>query len=73
MSMKLDRRKYELKKRAERQDETRQRIVEATVALHEELGPAQTSISAIFPAYYDVRQIASSIVHVGRPSAPARP
>jgi AcrR family transcriptional regulator len=47
MSMKLDPRKYELKKRAERQDETRQRIVEATVALHEELGPAQTSISAI--------------------------
>ena len=45
--MKSNRRKYELKKRAERQDETRQRIVEATVALHEQLGPAQTSISAI--------------------------
>ena len=45
--MKSNRRKYELKKRAERQDETRQRIVEATVALHEELGPAQTSISKI--------------------------
>ena len=40
-------RKYELKKRAERQDETRLRIVEAAVALHEQFGPAQTSISAI--------------------------
>jgi AcrR family transcriptional regulator len=40
-------RKYELKRRAERQAETRRRIVEATVALHTSLGPAQTSISAI--------------------------
>lgn len=40
-------RKYELKSRAERQQETRQRIVAATVELHEELGPARTSISAI--------------------------
>jgi len=40
-------RKYELKKRAERQAETRQRIVEAAVALHSTLGPAQTSFSAI--------------------------
>lgn len=40
-------RKYELNKRAERQDATRQRIVEATVSLHEEIGPARTSISAI--------------------------
>jgi AcrR family transcriptional regulator len=39
--------KYELKKRAERMNETRQRIVEATMALHTELGPARTSISAI--------------------------
>ncbi|MGD9712183.1 MAG: TetR/AcrR family transcriptional regulator [Thermomicrobiales bacterium] len=45
--MKSTKRKYELKKRAERQDETRQRIVEAAVALHEQLGPSQTSISAI--------------------------
>ena len=37
--MKSMTRKYELKKRAERQDETRQRIVEAAVALHEQLGP----------------------------------
>jgi AcrR family transcriptional regulator len=40
-------RKYELRKRAERQQETRQRIVEAAVALHSELGPARTSVSAI--------------------------
>jgi AcrR family transcriptional regulator len=40
-------RKYELRKRAERQEATRQRIVEAAVELHEELGPARTSISAI--------------------------
>lgn len=40
-------RKYELRKRAERQRETRRRIVEATVALHESLGPLAASISAI--------------------------
>jgi AcrR family transcriptional regulator len=40
-------RKYTLKRRAERQEATRNRIVEATVALHEELGPRDTTISAI--------------------------
>jgi AcrR family transcriptional regulator len=40
-------RKYELKQRALSQAETRQRIVDATVALHRELGPARTTISAI--------------------------
>ncbi|HEX5632048.1 MAG TPA: helix-turn-helix domain-containing protein [Gemmatimonadales bacterium] len=40
-------RKYEQKRRAELQGETRQRIVEAMVALHRELGPARTTISAI--------------------------
>jgi AcrR family transcriptional regulator len=40
-------RKYELKARAERQAETRQRIVEAAVRLHTTVGPAATSISAI--------------------------
>src|SRR5919108_1330126 len=40
-------RKYQLKKRAERQEETRRRIVEAAVELHETLGPARTSVSAI--------------------------
>jgi AcrR family transcriptional regulator len=40
-------RKYEMKQRAERQAETRQRIVEAVVSLHREIGPARTTISAI--------------------------
>ncbi len=40
-------RKYELKRRAERLAETRERIVEATVGLHTSVGPAQTTISAI--------------------------
>ena len=40
-------RKYELKKRAERQAGTRRRIVEATVGLHTSIGPSQTSIAAI--------------------------
>jgi AcrR family transcriptional regulator len=39
--------KYELRKRAEREAETRQRIVEAAVDLHTELGPGQTSILAV--------------------------
>ena len=43
----LKARKYELRQRAERQAETRQRIVEAIVALHREVGPARTTISAI--------------------------
>jgi AcrR family transcriptional regulator len=40
-------RTYELKQRARRQEETRQRIVDATVALHGSVGPAHTTISAI--------------------------
>ena len=40
-------RKYELKERARRQAETRQRIVEAAVDLHTSVGPARTTISAI--------------------------
>lgn len=40
-------RKYEQKRRAEQQSETRLRIVEAIVALHREVGPARTTISAI--------------------------
>lgn len=40
-------RKYELKRRAERQAETRSRIVDATVELHTTVGPARTTISAI--------------------------
>ena len=40
-------RKYELKERALRQKETRQRIVEAAVGLHTSVGPARTTISGI--------------------------
>jgi len=40
-------RKYELKRRAERQEQTRARIVEAAIALHSEVGPTRTTISAI--------------------------
>lgn len=40
-------RKYEMKRRARRQEETRRRIIEATVAMHEAVGPARTTVSAI--------------------------
>jgi AcrR family transcriptional regulator len=40
-------RTYELKRRAERQQETRRRIVEAAVELHGTLGPSLTTVSAI--------------------------
>ena len=40
-------RKYELKKRAERQAETRQRIVDAAIKLHRTKGPARTTFSDI--------------------------
>jgi len=40
-------RPYRMTRRAELEDETRLRITESTVALHEELGPARTSISAV--------------------------
>lgn len=42
-----NKRKYEMKKRAERHRETRRRIVEATVELHRTLGPANTTVSEI--------------------------
>ena len=40
-------RPYQLKQRAERQLETRQRIVEATIELHQTIGPAATTITQI--------------------------
>lgn len=40
-------RPYRMRQRAASQEETRQKIVEATMQLHEELGPRNTSISAI--------------------------
>jgi AcrR family transcriptional regulator len=40
-------RPYRMKRRAELEEETRRRITESAVALHQELGPARTSISAV--------------------------
>ena len=40
-------RKYEMKRRAERVQETRQRIAEAAMELHETVGPVRTTVSAI--------------------------
>jgi AcrR family transcriptional regulator len=40
-------RKYEMKRRAERQKETHRRITEAAVELHQTVGPARTTVSAI--------------------------
>jgi AcrR family transcriptional regulator len=40
-------RTYELKRRAERQQETRRRIVEAAIELHTTLGPSRTTVKAI--------------------------
>lgn len=42
-----ERRKYELGKRAEQVEETRRRIVEATVALHLTAGPAATEVTEV--------------------------
>jgi AcrR family transcriptional regulator len=46
-AMKMKKRAYTLKKRAESQAETRQRIVEAAVELHREHGPLRTSFSMV--------------------------
>ena len=45
--MSTTRRRYELKERARRQAQTRQRIVDATVQLHREVGPAKTTLAEI--------------------------
>jgi AcrR family transcriptional regulator len=45
-----EKRPYRMKRRAELEAETRLRITESAVALHERVGPAQTSISAIAEA-----------------------
>jgi AcrR family transcriptional regulator len=42
-----EKRKYELKARADSQRRTRERIVRATMELHQEVGPAQTTIAEI--------------------------
>ena len=40
-------RPYRMTRRAELEEQTRRRITESTVSLHQELGPARTSISAV--------------------------
>jgi AcrR family transcriptional regulator len=45
--MSAETRPYRMKRRAELEEQTRTRITESTMALHEELGPARTSISAV--------------------------
>lgn len=45
--MSSERRRYEQKIRADRRRETRGRIVDATVGLHREVGPAQTTVAEI--------------------------
>jgi len=45
--MSTEKRKYELKVRADRQRATRERIVEATMQLHQEVGPAATTVAEI--------------------------
>lgn len=43
----MEKRPYRMRRRAESQDQTRGRILEAVLQLHEEVGPKATSISAI--------------------------
>jgi AcrR family transcriptional regulator len=45
--MSSENRKYELKRRAERERQTRERIVRATSELHAEVGPAATSVAEV--------------------------
>jgi AcrR family transcriptional regulator len=45
--MSPQKRQYTMRRRAELEEQTRRRITESAVELHEELGPAHTSISAI--------------------------
>jgi AcrR family transcriptional regulator len=45
--MSAQKRPYKMRKRAELEEQTRLRITESAVELHEQLGPARTSISAI--------------------------
>jgi AcrR family transcriptional regulator len=61
-------RKYELRRRAEKQAETRRRIVEAAVELHATKGPAQTTFTdvarlagvqraTLYSHFHDVREL----------------
>jgi AcrR family transcriptional regulator len=46
-TMSTQKRRYELKARAESRRETRERIVQATMELHKEVGPARTTVAEI--------------------------
>jgi hypothetical protein len=46
-TMSIEKRKYELTSRAAAHKQTRERIVAATVDLHREVGPAQTTVDGI--------------------------
>jgi AcrR family transcriptional regulator len=46
-TMSTQKRSYELKARAESRRETRERIVQATMQLHKEVGPARTTVAEI--------------------------
>src|ERR1700694_3506546 len=45
--MSIERRQYRLKARGDQQKATRLRIIQAAAALHDELGPARTTVSEI--------------------------
>src|SRR5262245_30542668 len=45
--MSPEKRKYELKKRADDMADTHRRITEAAIELHETVGPARTTLSAV--------------------------
>jgi AcrR family transcriptional regulator len=47
MSTEIKSRKYELKARAAAQEQTRQRIAKEAAGLHEEVGPAETTVAEI--------------------------
>jgi AcrR family transcriptional regulator len=78
-------RTYTLKKRAEQQAETRQRIVEAAVDLHSTIGPSATTLSMIaekagvqrhtlyahFPDERSIFQACSGLAHERDPSPTA--
>ena len=57
--MSSQKRPYELRARAERQAETRRRIVDATVALHEEIEPPRTTVAEIARRAGAARQTSS--------------
>lgn len=46
-TMSIEKRKYELKSRAAAQQQTRERIVAATMELHRDVGPARTTVAEV--------------------------